>query len=61
MSCICLINHGTGYIRNIASRVRFPSHVDLKILNAEDVFEVQKEVNEVLSDVFFIRGSDFSN
>ena len=61
MCFICLVNHSTGYIGNIASRVRFPSHVDLKILDAEDVFEVQEEVNEVLSDVFFICGSDFPN
>jgi hypothetical protein len=40
MSFICLVNHSTGYIGNIASRVRFTSHVDLKILDAEDVFEV---------------------
>jgi hypothetical protein len=61
MSFICLVNHSTGDIGNIASRVRFTSHVDLKILDAEDVFEVQEEVNEVLSDVFFVCGSDFPN
>jgi hypothetical protein len=61
MSCIRLINHSTGYIWNIASRVRLARHIDLKILDAKDIFEVQKEINEVLSDLFFIRGSDFSN
>lgn len=61
MDWIILINHSSRDIWNIASCVRLAGHVDFKILNAEDGFEVQEEVDEVLGNILFVGGSDFSN
>ena len=61
MCFIILVNHGRRYIWNIASCVGFAGHVDLEVLNPENIFEIQEEVDEILSNILLTGGRDFSN
>lgn len=53
---VFLIQESSGDVRHIAPRVALSSHVDLEVLDPEDVLEVLEELNKVRCG-FFLGGS----
>ncbi len=61
ISCIVLIQHGSGDIRYITTSIAFAGNVNLEVFDAKSRFEIFEEFEEILGDIFFGSGSDFSN
>lgn len=57
---IFLIQHLSANVRHISSRIRLASHVDLVILNSEQLLPILEELDEILRYVDLVLSFDFA-